>query len=159
MRIGIKFFIAIVGILVFCASMTQQTNALKKAEWLLGTWELKTAKGSIFETWHQTNETKLSGKSYRIKEKDTLIFETIALVQEQNELFYIPAVKNQNDGLPVRFQSKTISETQMVFENPSHDFPQIISYTRITADSLVAEISGIRNGVERKQVFPMKRKQ
>jgi len=59
--------------------------------------------------------------------------------------------------LPVRFATKTISETQLVFENPQHDFPQTISYTKITADSLVAEISGTKNGHERKQIFPMKR--
>jgi len=37
------------------------------------------------------------------------------LVQEQTGLFYIPTVKNQNEGLPVRFAAKTISETQLVF--------------------------------------------
>lgn len=45
----------------------------------------------------------------------------------------------------------------LVFENPMHDFPQIISYTKITCDSLVAQISGEKNGQERKQAFPMKR--
>jgi hypothetical protein len=45
----------------------------------------------------------------------------------------------------------------MIFENPAHDFPQFISYTKITTDSLVAEISGTKNGQARKQRFPMKR--
>ncbi|WP_447951723.1 DUF6265 family protein [Chryseobacterium koreense] len=121
------------------------------------TWENKTSKGSIYETWNKTSDNELSGKSYIVKEKDTIIFENIRLVQEQNRLFYIPTVKNQNGGLPVRFAAKTISETQLVFENPQHDFPQIISYTKISADSLVAEISGVRNGQERKQTFQMKR--
>lgn len=75
-----------------------------------------------------------------------VVFENIRLVQEHDDLFYIPTVKNQNDGLRVRFSTKTISETQLVFENPQHDFPQIISYTTITADFLVAEISGTKNG-------------
>lgn len=91
------------------------------------------------------------------KEKDTIVFENIQFVQEQGRLFYIPTVKNQNNGLPVRFSSKTISETQLVFENPEHDFPQIISYTKISADSLVVEILGTKNGQETKQNFPMKR--
>jgi len=152
-----KLFFAVVIFSFLCALTVKQTNDLEKAEWLIGTWENKTPKGSIYETWGKTSDNEYSGKSYIVEEKDTIVVENIRLVQEQHTLFYIPTVKNQNDGLPVRFTTKTISETQLVFENPQHDFPQIISYTKIGADSLVAEISGIKNGQERKQTFPMKR--
>ncbi len=154
---GTKYLFAVIGLAILCAFTTKQTSNIKKAEWLIGTWENKTQRGSIFETWYKINDNEFSGMSYIIQEKDTVIFENIRLIQEEGGLFYIPIVKNQNDGLPVRFASKTISETQLVFENQQHDFPQIISYTRITADSLMAEISGIKNGEERKQTFPMKR--
>ena len=157
MKTGTKFLIALVGLAILCAWTTKQTSDIKKAEWLIGTWENKTQRGSIYETWNKTNDNEFSGMSYIIKEKDTIVFENIRLVEEQDGLFYIPTVKNQNDGLPVRFATKTISETQMVFENPKHDFPQIVSYTKITSDSLVAEISGTKNGQERRQTFPMKR--
>jgi len=157
MKTGTKFLIAFVGLAVLCAWTTKQTSDITKAEWLIGTWENKTQRGSIYETWSKTNDNEYSGMSYIIKEKDTVVFENIRLVQEQDGLFYIPTVKNQNYGLPVRFTAKTISESQLVFENPKHDFPQIISYTKISADSLVAEISGTKNGQERKQTFPMKR--
>lgn len=79
------------------------------------------------------------------------------MIQEKDGLFYIPIVKNQNDGMPVRFAAKTITATELIFENPQHDFPQIISYKRIGTDSLIAEISGIKNGQERMQSFSMKR--
>ena len=154
---GTKIFIAVVGLTMLCAWTTKPSNDLKKAEWLIGTWENKTPKGSIYETWSQTNDHELSGKSYFVKEKDTIVFETIRIVQEPDGLFYIPTVKNQNDGLPVRFAAKTISETQLVFENAQHDFPQVISYTKNNAGALTAEISGTKNGQERKQVFSMQR--
>jgi hypothetical protein len=158
MKTGAKIFITIVGLATLCGCSTEkQTNDITKAEWVIGTWENKTPKGSIFETWSKASDNEFSGKSYIVKEKDTIVFENIRLVQEQDGLFYIPTVKSQNDGLPVRFATKTISETQLVFENPQHDFPQIISYTIINSDSLVAEISGTKNGQERKQTFPMKR--
>lgn len=157
MKTGRNVLIAIMGLAVLFAWTTRQTNDLTKAEWLIGTWENKTPKGSLYETWSKINDHEFSGKSYMVKDKDTLVFEHIRLVQEEDGLFYIPTVKNQNDGLPVRFTSKTISETQLVFENPQHDFPQIISYTKINADSLVAEISGTKNGQARKQLFSMKR--
>jgi len=153
----LKFFITIVGLIILCALTRKQTYDIKKAEWLIGTWENKSLKGSIYETWSKTNDIELSGKSYILKEKDTIVFENIRLVQETDSLFYIPIVKNQNEGLPVRFSAKTISETQLIFENPQHDFPQIISYTKINTDSLTAEISGTKNDQNCKQTFPMKR--
>lgn len=156
MKTGTIYFIALVSLTILCAWTMKQKNDIKKAEWLIGTWENKTSKGSIYETWSKSNDNEFKGKSYMIKEKDTIVFENIQLVQEQDGLVYIPAVKNQNDNLPIRFSTKIISETQLVFENPQHEFPQIISYTKITSDSLVAEISGTKNGQERKQIFPMK---
>lgn len=148
---------AAVGFIVLSAAIANQTNDLTKAEWLIGTWENKTQRGSIYETWDKVNDTLLAGKSYIIKEKDSIVFENIHIVREQAGWLYIPTVKDQNGGLPVRFIAKTISQTQLIFENQQHDFPQIISYTKINSDSLVAEISGIKNGRERKQAFPMKR--
>ena len=152
-----KFFIAVAGLIVLCAYTMKQSSDIKKAEWLIGTWENKTPTGSMYETWRKVNDNELVGKSYRVKEKDTIVFENIRLINEPGGLFYVPTVKNQNDGLPVRFAIKTISETQMVFENEQHDFPKRISYTKISTVSLVAEISGTKNGQERKQTFPMKR--
>jgi Domain of unknown function (DUF6265) len=157
MKNGTGLFCILISFLVLCAWTTKQMSDIKKAEWLIGTWENKTARGSIYETWNKEGDNEFSGMSYIIKENDTVVFENIRLVQEQNALVYIPAVKSQNDAMPVRFASKTISETQMVFENPEHDFPQVISYTKIGSDSLVAEISGTKNGQERKRTFPMKR--
>jgi hypothetical protein len=149
--------VAVIGILVIltCGSCTGQQ--ITKAEWLIGTWENSTPKGSIYESWTKVNDTEFAGKSYITQEKDTLVFETIRIVQERDALLYIPAVKNQNAGLPVRFTLKTISNTQLTFENQGHDFPQVISYTRISSDSLVAEISGMINGQERRETFPMKK--
>jgi len=152
-----KLFFAVIGLIIFCSLTIQHKNEIKKVEWLIGSWENKTSRGSIYETWTKISKNEFSGKNYVLKEKDTIVFETLRLAQEQGRLFYIPTVKNQNDGFPVRFASKTISDTAMVFENSRHDFPQIISYTKISTDSLVAEISGMKNGQKREQTFPMKR--
>jgi hypothetical protein len=157
MQTVIKNSIAIIGLIILCGWIVKQTNNIQKAEWLIGTWENKTPKGSMYETWSKATDKELTGKSYIVKEKDTIIFENIQLIEKHDGLFYIPTVKNQNDGLPVHFAAKIISETQLVFENLQHDFPQIISYKKINTDSLVAEISGTKNGKERKQAFPMKR--
>ena len=132
-------------------------SELHKAEWLLGTWENKTSRGSIYERWTRKSDLEFAGLSYRMNQTDTVILETIRLVENADGMFYIPTVPNQNQGKPVTFSLKSITSSGMEFSNPAHDFPQEISYTRITPDSLVAEISGMRNGTLRRQTFPMKR--
>jgi hypothetical protein len=157
MKTQTKIFIAAGVLFILGACAIESDSHIKKVEWLVGTWENKRANGSIYESWSKTDQRQLSGKSYMIKESDTIVFETIKLLEEEDLLFYIPSVNNQNEGAPVRFKQTMISDSQLVFENPEHDFPQIITYNRIGADSLVAEISGMRNGQERRQRFPMKR--
>jgi len=157
MKTNKNLLLAVFGFVVLCAWTVHQTNEIKKAEWLIGTWVNTTPRGNIYEMWSKSNDQEFMGKSFKVKETDTIVFENIRLVQEQGGLFYIPIVANQNDDMPIRFAAKTISDTQLVFENPQHDFPQIISYTKIGKDSLVAEISGLKNGQKRQQTFPMKR--
>ena len=153
-----KFILKYLVALFFLSTTTfNNENKLNTANWLLGTWENKTPRGSVFETWNQEDNHCFVGKSYMIKEKDTLVFENIKLIEQEKTLYYIPVVKNQNDGLPVKFKASFISNEKLIFENPEHDFPQMITYTKINSDSLVAQISGVIKGKERKQTFPMKR--
>jgi len=136
-----------------------QNSELKKAEWLIGVWVYQSDFANIYESWIKINDSEFEGKSYYIlKGKDTVTLETMALKQENDTLYYIPTVKNQNDNLPIYFVCKNISGNKLVFENLQHDFPQIITYSKINNDSLVAEISGKDKGEYRKESFPMKRK-
>ncbi|SEL79617.1 DUF6265 family protein [Parapedobacter koreensis] len=149
--------LAVVGLIICCGWTERQIDEIKKAEWLFGTWENKMPKGSLYETWSQLNDGEFLGKSYFLNDGDTILFETVRLLEKEQKLYYIVSVANQNDGLPVSFASTAVTDNVLIFENPQHDFPQVITYTKINADSLVAEISGMANGQERKQLFPMKR--
>ncbi|MBL7888216.1 MAG: hypothetical protein JNL24_01620 [Bacteroidia bacterium] len=133
-----------------------KNELLSRSSWLIGTWVNTTPRGKMVEEWKKESDSSFVGKSYFIK-TDTMPAEALKLVQRGNNLFYIPTVINQNGGLPVTFKHTISSESQIVFENPAHDFPQKISYTLINKDSLVAEISGTRNGQPKKIKFPMKR--
>jgi hypothetical protein len=152
-----KKLLAFVVLIISGSWATPQKNTIEDAAWLIGTWENKTQRGSLYEQWTKISDLDFAGKSYMLQDKDTIVFETIRMVQEPNGLAYIPTVKKQNNALPVRFTLKTISAETLVFENREHDFPQIISYTKVSKDSLVAEISGVKNGQDRKQRFSMKR--
>lgn len=133
--------------------------ALERAAWLLGTWVQQTARGMAYETWTRESTFTFSGKSYALNGKDTLVFETIQLVQKREGLFYMPAVRGQNGGKSVSFKLGRISATEIEFDNPGHDFPQKISYRQVGNDSLIAVISGTVGSKHTSRQFPMKKVQ
>jgi len=131
------------------------------ASWILGEWHQVTPEGHSIETWKRQSDSSFIGMAYFIVGKDTMLNEEIKLIQRGEDLFYIPLVKGQNKGLPVEFKS-THSESknpdEMVFENPQHDFPQKITYERMSEDYLVARISGMDSGKLKTREYPMIRK-
>jgi hypothetical protein len=52
--------------------------------------------------------------------------------------------------------SAAIDESTVVFENPAHDYPQRVAYTR-KGDSLLAWIDGTVSGKSRRVDFPYRR--
>jgi hypothetical protein len=132
-------------------------ETLEKADWLIGNWQNTSKEGVATESWQKLNDSSYAGRSYFVIGKDTVSSETINLTQTGDSLFYIPVVKGQNNDQPVKFRLTSSATDHLVFENPAHDFPQKISYRKISADSILAEISGKINGVESVQQFPMGR--
>lgn len=146
------------GFLFTTAFMPLPKNkGTKFPAWLKGAWQNKMAKGISMEVWEQKDDSTLTGKSYFIKGNDTFLSETISLEQRNNILYYIPTVNNQNNGAAVSFKQTKATNTELVFENPAHDFPQRISYTLVRKDSIVAEISGMVKGQVKARRFPMKK--
>lgn len=50
-------------VLTILYAWTVQQNEIKKLEWLLGTWETKTPKGSLYETWTRKNNMNFRQKA------------------------------------------------------------------------------------------------
>lgn len=130
---------------------------LKEAAWIIGSWQMATSTGSLYENWREASDTLLVGKSFSVKNADTVLIESINIVEHGGEIDYIPTVRDQNEGLPIKFRLTYIDSNKLVFENMEHDFPQQIIYVAISRDSLIAEISGTINGEHRFRKFPMKR--
>ena len=85
----------------FAYSCTSSQNS--QPDWLLGLWKNETKKGVIFESWSKEGEQEYKGVSFIVKDRDTTILETIQLLQEDNEMYYIPTVNTQNNAKPVHF--------------------------------------------------------
>jgi hypothetical protein len=134
---------------------TSDGKRLERVAWLLGEWRNNTSRGVLYEAWQVRDDSTYTGRSCFVAGKDTVSAEVVNLEMRGGKLLYVPTVRDQNSGQPITFTEATVTEKEMIFENPAHDFPQRIAYTRITQDSIVAVISGMQG--EKSVQFPMRR--
>lgn len=131
---------------------------LEKTNWFLGEWGNKSAEGELTERWNKENDSVYHGESYFVVGgKDTVFAEHIRLEDTNGKLTYIVTIPGQNTEQPVRFEMTSASDSQIVFENPKHDYPNKIVYNKIGNDSVVAEIFGIQKGKPATEKFAMKK--
>lgn len=153
-----KIFLLLISTLLFISCQnSKDVSKIVGANWLLGKWENKSANGNLSETWIKVNDSIYDGESYFIKGKDTLHFEKIQMKQKGEDLYYIATVKGQNNDKPISFIHNDTIEKQLVFENPKHDYPQKISYSQNTKDSIIIQISGIQQGKPSLERFSLKK--
>ena len=138
-------------------SSDKKFDKLEKMNWLIGDWEQKLPDGTLKEIWSKQNDSTFSGNSYFIT-KDTVHFESIRLVQKAEELTYIATVVGQNNDKAVAFKLTSDTNNTFTFENKAHDYPQKISYKKVTETNLIATISGKQQGKESQESYPMVKK-
>ncbi len=157
MHIGLLLLLVIMG--ACNAKQAPKPARLAKAAWLLGTWQQPGTEGMLWEIWQKESDTIYTGMGLLVNANgDTLFSEKLRLADRQDTLWYLPTVSNQNEGKEVAFKETALSDTEIVFENPLHDFPQCIVYRKAGADRLQASIEGVQDGKARKEVFSFNRK-
>lgn len=131
---------------------------LNPAKWILGRWEQQTDKGLLSETWEQKNDSLFVGRCYFINESDTLHNETILLEQRGDSITYSALILGENNNKAVPFTLTTADTNSLVFENPTHDYPQKIAYQKQGKNGLVVTISGKFQGKNKVNKYPMTQK-
>ena len=131
-------------LLIFCTMIckAQSTAAdFKKLQWLTGEWNRTNAKPgrSGIEKWVMNSPTELQGLGISMRGSDTAFVEKIKITVKNNNIYYVADVP-ENKGV-VLFKLTKITDSEFVCENPNHDFPKIIAYTR-DGTKLKATISG-----------------
>lgn len=143
-------YLPAIAICFFMISAAAQKVPVFPFKKLTGKWmSEKKASGAVMgEVWEKRNDNSMAGKSFMIKNGDTAILETVDLVKEGNDIFYIPVAYGQNDDKPVRFKLTSATESVYIFENPQHDFPKRIVYDFTASEILHAYID---DGTEKKR--------
>ena len=137
---------AIVSILALTSAPSAD---LKSFDWLAGTWKRESRGGEIHETWKILGERTLEGRSYFVASAtgERRLSEALLLAEMGGEIFYIP--RPMENPYPVAFKLVSLEGKIAVFENPEHDFPQRILYTRNENGSMTVSIEGPAEGHDR----------
>ncbi len=132
-----------------------QPPLLDRARWIAGCWELRTGSRLTVEMWMPPAGNLMLGASRTVVGGTVREFEHLRIRADSGKLVYIALPSGQRE---TAFPSTQASDTLLVFENLTHDFPQRILYRRRGTDSLVARIEGPGpNNSVRGIDFPMRR--
>jgi hypothetical protein len=153
MRLAPTFSFALI-VLAFAADPAR-AQPVEKMAWLAGCWQGQSGEPGTMEHWLPPAGGTMLGVSRTVKQGKTVEFEFMQLKQlPEGTLAFVPQPAGRP---PTVFRLLRLGESQAVFENPEHDFPQRITYSRPEESRLVASIEGTRNGVTRKVEFAFSR--
>jgi hypothetical protein len=117
----------------------QQANPIDRAAWLAGCWELRSGARVTLEMWMPPFGGLMLGASRTTVGTTAREFEHLRIAARGDTLVYTALPSGQRE---TEFRATTASADQLTFENRAHDFPQVITYRRVGADSIVARIEG-----------------
>ena len=148
-----KYTVTICLLFVFVTiSMAQQTvyttTDFKPLHGLTGLWKMEGKRGALYEEWLVSGDNQLTGRSYKINNRDTMVLENVIISLQGDAIFYTPVVRDQNNQQPVPFKLISYNNNRYVFENKEHDYPQRVIYELISSNELRARIEGSKGGKE-----------
>ena len=128
-------------------------HTINDVAWIAGCWSSAGGR-QVDEQWMKPAGASMLGMSRTVAKGRTVATEFLQLREEADGVFYVALPSGQAEA---RFKLVAAADGNARFENPAHDFPQVITYVRQADGSLVAQISGTVNGRARAIDFPMQR--
>jgi hypothetical protein len=119
------------------ASFGQQPQAAMPA-WLAGGWVMESPGGTWSEEWWTPPRAGLMMGAGRSGQGAAIGWWEQTRIQEADgKITFCALPKGQNEAC---FAATTVNPTEIIFENPAHDYPQRILYS-IEGGELLAEIA------------------
>jgi hypothetical protein len=131
-----KSIISLLTLLLVSSAMPN----LKDLHFLAGTWKVE--KKETYESWKLDKDNLLEGSSYKIKGGNKQIDEQLHIKMSAEKIVYTAKVLNQNNAQPIDFVLNKEVKDKFSFENPKHDFPKKIQYTKLNDTTLFVAVLG-----------------
>jgi uncharacterized protein DUF6265 len=150
-----RLVFSVCAVLAFAGAGSSQSKAsLDSLSWLSGCWEGRQGTAIIEEIWSKPAGMSMLGLGRTVKNNRTANFEFMQFREENGTIVFLPQPQG---GAQVRFPLKDFFGGKMTFENPTHDFPQRVTYEPKGKGLLLASIEGTNNGKLERQEFQMRK--
>ncbi|MBC7940269.1 MAG: hypothetical protein H7Z19_10985, partial [Chitinophagaceae bacterium] len=132
-----------------------EAATLAPLAWLTGCWAAEGAETGSVEQWLEPAGATMLGVSRTVKGGKTVAHEFMQIrLNAEGRVVFIALPSGQTEA---SFLATTLTDSEVVFENALHDFPQRVIYRSLPGGRLVARIEGVRRGTARAVDFPMQR--
>lgn len=152
---GLLRFLGLLALLAGSAhsARAQDGASLEDLAWLAGCWASVGGETGSMEQWMPPAGGIMLGMSRTVRNSQTVAYEYMQIRQSGDGRIHYTAMPS---GQPAAsFALLGMGESEVVFENPEHDFPQRIIYRLKPGGRLEASIEGKLNGQARTVAFPM----
>jgi hypothetical protein len=123
--------------------------------WLKGCWSSNRDGRTTTEHWLKPAGGTMLGISRTIEDGKTVEFEFMQIQEGAGgDLLFIAKPSGQPQAM---FKLIKGNAREVIFENPTHDFPQRVIYRLQGDGSLLGRIEGVSQGKEKAVDFPMTR--
>jgi hypothetical protein len=134
-------------------AMSAQATIAQVA-WIPGVWIGTSGAMTFEERWTPAAGGSMIGVSRTIRDGVISAFEFLCIVERNGGLVYQAMPNGRSPATD--FTLTKIDADTAVFENPAHDFPKVIRYTKRADGALEATVSG-GDGASKPQTFVFKR--
>jgi hypothetical protein len=113
---------------------------IDKLAWLAGSWRMEKTGRVVDEQWLAPAAGTMLGVSRTVAKNRVVEFEFMQIREGPGgTLFFVAQPSGDKEAA---YQLVTLTDTEAVFENKEHDFPQRILYTHLADGSVLAAIEG-----------------
>ena len=124
----------------------QQPAPIDRVRYLQGCWERRANDRVVEEQWSRPMGGTMMGTGRTVVRDSVRSYEFTRIYTRGTRLVYAAQPSGQK---PAEFESTVLTDDEVVFANPQHDYPQRVIYRKGGPDSLMARTEGKINGVER----------
>ena len=122
--------------------------------WLAGRWVTTRGSRLIEEQWNEPRGGIMQSVGRTTQGERLVEFEFTRIVQRDRSLVFIA---QPNGAPPTEFPLTAHGADSVRFENPAHDFPQVVAYRRTGPDAILAVVSATVDGKVRAIRFEYRR--
>lgn len=156
---GAGILLAVLGIVAMAryldsSAQTRPNPAINKIAWLVGCLELRDGDRVVEEDRMAIRQATMLGMGRTTTSKGLGDYELSLIRERQGKLVY-EAHPGGREGAV--FTAIALSDDSVVFSAPEHDYPQVVGYKRVAADSVLAWIDGKAQGKTMRVDFPYRR--